>query len=273
MYNKELLLQGSLPPLETVEFNELRSELVVKDTRSLNIENFKHTAAKHFANNKSNQLSGFDAFKQLDIVVGCQQFIDNLISKNGLSGLQIFEHDYHYYKMLNPNIKYVTVDNLSSNKPLLLALPFPGHLDKHRDIKKIIDICNHKNIDVHLDCAWLVSAFDIDFDFDQPCIKSFAMSFSKAYCLHWNKVGIRWTRDLDPTDTITILNQTNAINRLSLYVAQTYMKKFPIDYLCKKHIQQYFEICNELKLRPSKIIHACFSIDWKQLFGLKKFFY
>ena len=61
--------------------------------------------------------------------------------------LEIFEHDYHYYKLLDPNIKYVTVDNLSSNKPLLLALPFPGHLDKHRDIKKIIDILEtYKNV-------------------------------------------------------------------------------------------------------------------------------
>ena len=273
MYKRESLITDKLPPLDDKEFDTIRKNIKVPDCRDLDIDLFKQTAAEHFFNTSMNKLHGVEAFVHQDVIVGCQQYIDNLISKNGLDGLQIFEHDYHYYKLLDPNIKYVTVDNLSSNKPLLLALPFPGHLDKHRDIKKIIDICNHKNIDVHLDCAWLVSAFDIDFDFDQPCIKSFAMSFSKAYCLHWNKVGIRWTRDLDPTDTITILNQTNAINRLSLYVAQTYMKKFPIDYLCKKHIQQYFEICNELKLRPSKIIHACFSIDWKQLLGLKKFFY
>ena len=273
MYNKELLLKGSLPPLETVEFNELRSELVVKDTRSLNIENFKHMAAKHFSNNKSNRLSGFDAFKQLDIVVGCQQFIDNLISKNGLSGLQIFEHDYHYYKMLDPNIKYVTLDTLTPDKPLLIAMAFPGHLGKHRQMDQIIDTCNKKNIDVHIDCSWLVSAFDIDFDFDQPCIKSFAMSFSKAYGLHWNKVGIRWSRKEDKHDTVTILNRTDAVSRATLFIAQQYMDRFPIDHLCSKYKDEYFKICKDLRLRPSNIIHACFSIDRSVLFGMKNFFY
>ena len=71
--------------------------------------------------------------------------IDNLISKNGLTGLQIFEHDYHYYKMLNPVIKYVTVDTLEANKPLLIAMPFPGHLGIHREMDNILKICNEKS--------------------------------------------------------------------------------------------------------------------------------
>ena len=204
---------------------------------------------------------------------GQQQYVDNLISKNGLDGLQIFEHDYHYYKMLNPAIKYVTVDTLEANKPLVIAMPFPGHLGIHREMVNILKICNEKNIDVHLDCAWLVSAFDIEFNFDQPCIKSFAMSFSKAYSLHWNKVGIRWSRETDLQDTVTILNNTGAVSRLTLYVAKQYMERFPIDYLCQKYnLIKYFKICRELKLRPSNIIHACFSIDRKFLYGLNNYF-
>ena len=273
MYNKELLIKDSLPPLSTVLFDELRSTINVPDCRDIDLAVFKKDAIEHFKNTTVNNLTGFDAFPQHDIIVGCQQYIDNLISKNGLDGLQIFEHDYHYYKMLNPAIKYVTVDTLEANKPLVIAMPFPGHLGIHREMVNILKICNEKNIDVHLDCAWLVSAFDIEFNFDQPCIKSFAMSFSKAYSLHWNKVGIRWSRETDLQDTVTILNNTGAVSRLTLYVAKQYMERFPIDYLCQKYnLIKYFKICRELKLRPSNIIHACFSIDWKYLYGLRNYF-
>ena len=272
MYNKDKLLEFSLPPLDTEEFDKLRSEITVPDVRELDLEQFKNNTAKHFAKNDSNLLTGFDAFPHRDIIVGCQQYIDNLISKNGLNGLQIFEHDYHYYKKLQPDIKYATLETLDNTRPLLMALPFPGHLGKHRSLDQILAVCNEKGIDVHLDCSWLVSAFDVEFNFDQPCIKSFAMSFSKAYCLHWNKVGIRWSREQDQRDTVTILNQTHALSRHTLYIAQKYMESFPIDYLCQKHKEEYFKICKSLKLRPSNIIHACFSMDRMKLYGLKNFF-
>lgn len=273
MYNKKLLITDSLPPLNDKEFDDLRSQIKVPDCRSINLDDFKSKAVKHFSNTTVNNLSGFESFPQHDITVGCQQYIDNLISKKGIKGLQIFKHDYHYYQKIDPMIEYVTVDTLRSDKPLIIALPFPGHLGTHRSMEEILDVCNKKNIDVHLDCAWLVSAFDITFDFNQPCVKSFAMSFSKAYSLHWNKVAIRWSRQVDQHDGITILNKSGSISRLSLYVANEYMDRFSIDHLCKKNMKKYYDVCKELKLRPSNIIHACFSIDRSKLYGLKNFFY
>ena len=273
MYNKQLLLEDYFPPLNCKEFDQLRTEIVVPDIRHLDQSLFKKRLAKHFQHNDSNRLTGFDAFPQNDIILGCQQYIDNLISKKGLDGLQIFEHDYHYYKKLNTKIKYVTVDTLESKKPLLIAMPFPGHLQTHRQMEEILEVCESKSIDVHIDCAWLSAAFDINFNFDRPCVKSFAMSFSKSYHLHWNKIGIRWSRITDNSDAITIQNNVGGISNFNLYVAGKYMEKFPIDHLCKKYKDEYFKICRTLKLRPSNIIHACFSIDRKFLYGLKNFFY
>ncbi len=272
MYNKEKLIHPALPPLDTEEFDNLRAAITVPDVRDFDIGKFKSSAAQHFTNNDSNRLSGFESFPQKDLIVGCQQYVDNLISKNGINGLQIFEHDYHYYQRVNPDIKYVTLDTLDNTKPVLMAMPFPGHLGKHRNLEKIIAVCNERNIDLHLDCAWLVAAFDIEFNFNQPCIKSFAMSFSKAYSLSWNKVGVRWSREKNNQDTITILNETNALSKHTLYVAKQYMDRFPIDYVCKKYKNEYFKICQSLKLRPSNIIHACFSIERSKLYGLKNFF-
>ena len=114
MYNKELLIKNGLPPLSTEAFDELRANINVPDCRTLDLDVFKKEAVEHFKNTTMNRLTGFDAFPNHDIVVGCQQYIDNLISKNGLEGLQVFEHDYHYYRTLNPAIKYVTVDTLTA---------------------------------------------------------------------------------------------------------------------------------------------------------------
>ena len=102
MYNKELLIKDGLPPLRIDAFDTLRASISVPDCRTLDLEVFKKEAVEHFKKTTVNRLTGFDAFPNHDIVAGCQQYIDNLISKNGLEGLQIFEHDYHYYKTLNP---------------------------------------------------------------------------------------------------------------------------------------------------------------------------
>ena len=235
MYKRELLIKDGLPPLETKLLNSIRKdyfEQSQKDCKTINYEEF--TARFEFAIQSSDQNTffGFTAFPHKDVIIGCQHYIDNLISKSGLNNLQIFEHDYHYYKKLNPNIKYVTVDTLQTGKPLLIALPFPGHLGIHRQMDEILRICNEKHIDVHLDCAWMMSAFDIDFSFSQPCIKSFAMSLSKAYALNWNKVGVRWSRNIDETDSITIMNKSNMIPKSLLSIAEYYMDHLPVDYLC-----------------------------------------
>ena len=272
MYKKDKLTHPEMPPLNPSEFDQLRKDIIIPDVRNLDYSEFKSQIEAHFKETTVNDLEGFDSFPSHDIILGCQNYVDNLISKNGIGGLQIFEHDYGYYKKICPGITYTTTENLVPGKPLLIAMPFPGHLGIHRQMTEILQICTDKCIDVHLDCAWLTSAFDINFNFDQPCIKSFAMSFSKAYGLHWNKIGLRWSRTRDQTDSITILNNSSAISKANLYVATRYMQKFSIDHLVKKYKTQYLDICKDLKLRPINIIHACFSLDRKFLYGMKKFF-
>ena len=80
MYNKELLI-NDVPPLTTVLFDELRSTITVPDCRDINLAVFKKDTVEHFKNTTVNKLTGFDAFPQHDIIAGCQQYVDNLISK------------------------------------------------------------------------------------------------------------------------------------------------------------------------------------------------
>ena len=275
MFDKKDLITGKLPVLKTELLQDIRRSYFQsqqKDCADIEYGKFVQRIEKHFKDNTQNRLTGFDSFKQKDIIMGCQHYIDCLIGRYGLDNIQIFEHDYHYYHKIKPGIKYTTLDTMRDDAPVLIAMPHPGHLGMHKDMAKIIETCNQRGIDVHVDCSWLVASFDIDFDFDQPCIKSFAMSFSKAYALHWNKIGLRWSREKDNTDSITFLNEAEAIPKTLLSVAEYYMDRLPIDYLCNTFKDKYFEVCKSLKLRPANVIHACFSIDRRTLYGLKNFF-
>jgi hypothetical protein len=204
--------------------------------------------------------------------MGCHHFIDNLILTHGLDNIQILQHDYRYYSRLNPNIVYSVPGKLTPRVPLLIAAPFPGYLDLHPQWQDIIDECNNKSIDVHVDGAWLGAATDIVIDLGEPCVKSFAQSLSKGLGLGWNRVGLRWSKNLSQTDSISIMNRFNMIPQMLIRVGLSAMKQIPVDYLWDTYNDEYYKICTALKLRPSKIIHAAKSLDRTKLYGLKNFF-
>jgi hypothetical protein len=96
------------------------------------------------------------------------------------------------------------------------------------------------------------------------------MSLSKAYGMGWNRIGLRWSKQYDDYDSITIMNKANMIHKLSYQIGCFYLDNFSLDHLVNKYKAQYDVICKDLKLRPSNIIHAAFSIDRSQLYGVKE---
>jgi hypothetical protein len=233
------------------------------------MQEFIQLTKKYFQSSSYNKLLHLDQFLYEDVTMGCQHFIDNLILQHGINNIQILEHDYKYYSRLNPNISYATVGNLTSCKPLLIAAPFPGALDLHRQWHCIIDECNQKNIEVHIDAAWLSSAKDICIDLSHTCIKSICISLSKGLGLDWNRVGVRWSREYNKSDSISILNQFQMIPELLVRTGILALKTVPVDYLWTKYYDEYHNICKSLYLRPTNIIHAAMSIDRKTFYGLK----
>ena len=49
-----------------------------------------------------------------------------------------------------------------------------------------------------------------------------------------------------------------------------YLEHFALDHIVQTYKLNYDELCKELKLRPSNIIHAAFSLDRSKLYGLQK---
>lgn len=268
MFDKNLLIADKLPPLCDSHILELSRASTVSPDCEWDYTAWLERASVWLMASKYRNIKGLESFNHTQIVMGCNHYIDNLLIKHGQQGIQIFEHDYGYYKKLNPKRTWTTVETLEAGKPLLMAMPFPGHLDVHRDMNTILDRCDALNIPVHLDGAWLPASFDIEFDFNRPCIHSFATSFSKAVDLGWNRIGVRWSKTLED-DNIRLFNESKMIPMATLGIADYFMQHTTVDYFIDRYLDQYYNCCTELRLRPSKIIHAAMTIDRRKLLGLK----
>jgi len=257
MRNKELfdlLETGKKNLIEDAEINAYAKTFALENYKDIDIETVKKTIADAMINNPSNNIKGHEKFSNKEFIIGVTQFIDNLIMQHGINGLQILEHDYMYYKRLNPGIKFAQIGNLKPSIPLIISMPFAGHCDIHKNMKEILTECLEKNIPVHLDCAWLSCAEGIDFDVDHPTIKSFACSLSKAYSLGWNRIGIRWSKKIDSNDSITIYNQFSMYNDSLCKIGYHMVKKFPINFYWQKYKDLYLKGCRETFTFPTKII-------------------
>ena len=275
MYSNTELLTGKLPTLTDSLFVSFYQDVIHgnKIYQGANYrEQFLQLAQEYFLSSKINTLFGLESIESTDIILGCHHFIDNLIMKYGIQGLQLFEHDYKYYSRLDPNITYSQIGELVPGKPLLIAAPFPGALDLHWQWSTLLDECDQKTIPVHIDGAWFSSAKNIYLDLTRPCIQSIGISLSKGLGLDWNRIGVRWSKTYDETDSVTIMNNFNMIPKLLIHTGIAALETIPVDYLWNKYGNQYQEICQKLYLRPTNIIHAALSVDRKTLYGLRNCF-
>ena len=212
---------------------------------------FKKTFVEWLKNHKYSTFDGIDAFSVRHVIQGCTHFIDDLYQRCG--DIQTFEKDYKYHWRLNNNIKYATIDNLDSNKELLIAMPFPYYGDVHPGMYDILDKCYDLGIPVHVDSAWISCIRDIEFDFNHPAIQTFGISLSKAG-IGGNRVGVRFARK-EPEGSITLINNFNMNQQPLMYIGICFMEKFGPEYFWSKYENKYFKVCEDFNLTPTKTVH------------------
>ena len=227
------------------------------------IGSFEKSLSKH----EFITVKGLDLFKQKDVIIGCQHFIDQLIMTHGLNNLQLLEDGYNYYKRLNPKIKYVTADTMEPGKPLVLEHPFPSFGDSHPNYNEIIAKANQTGVDVYLDCAWLPTSWGIDLDLTEPCIKGMCMSLSKPFGLHWSRIGVRWLKDTT-YDTIAIENEFRMVSFPNIMLGVYYLDRFPMDYLIKKYKNTYLGLCDKHRLTPTGNIMGALTKETRNMVGV-----
>lgn len=211
---------------------------------------FKTTAHNYFNSSILNDLKGLDNFNRIDIINGCTQYIDNLYMQGPV---QTVTGDYRYHSRLN--LGYIKdVGSLIPDIPLIIAMPFPRTGNMHDNMQELLDECKKKNIDVHVDGAWVSCCRDIVFDYNHSAIKSVAISLSKGLGLGWNRVGLRYTREFKQ-DSITIMNDYRMNLRATVKIGLHFLHNLPVDYLWNKYGESYYKVCKDFDLTPTKSIY------------------
>ena len=216
-------------------------------------EDFKKVFVEWLDNHTLNNITGYNEFHHRDLCVGCTQFIDDLYMRCGTNGIQILENDYKYHWRLNPDIVYVDVDTLDSNRELIIAMPFPYFGDVHPQMTEVLNKCAELDIPVHVDSAWLGCSRDITFDYDHPAIKTFCISLSKGG-LGGNRIALRFARNR-PDGAITIMNDFNMNCQSLAWLGIKFMKELGPEYFWKKYEKEYYQVCKDFNLEPTKAIH------------------
>jgi len=243
---------------------DIRKQIVsgkIQDTTTNYNQEFIKLFDDYIHTSKCFDLKNIELFNEKEIVIGCHHYIDSIIMSNGIGNVQVLEHEYKYYEKLNPNWQWAVPGNLLENKPLIIATPFPGYLDLHPSFFDILDEAHRKNIDVHLDCAWISCSKNIAIDVSHPSIKSIGISLSKGYGASWNRIGVRYTKEKIFSDPITIFNNASMCPESCVRNGISLLKHVPIDYMWNKYEDKYLSLIDRYNLEEGKILFAAYGKD------------
>ena len=244
------MIQDQAVPLRDqflIDLVQTAKSLDFKDNHEL-INAFKEAVYDWIFNSPANSLTP-KPHATAEIIQGCTQYIDSLYMQGACQHL---DGDYAYHSRLGHSPRQV--GQLTAHVPLIMAMPFPLYGGVHPQYADILEECKSKNIDIHIDAAWLSSAHNIKFDFSQAQIKSYAVSLSKGMGLGWNRIGVRWSQP-NASDSITIMNQYDMLPRACVFIGLHYLRSVPKNYLWSTYEQAYYQVCEEFSLTPTNSIH------------------
>lgn len=263
--NYDEILSSKLIPLVDAKLANVQIHWFKSEQKQYTAIQFINLADEWFKSTKQNNLIGWEKYDCLDVIMGCTHYIESIIIKYGWNGFQILPDDYAYYGLMG---KFgVEQGNLSPNIPLLLSLPNWKYCDLRPEWDELLKECEQKNIDIHIDMAWITTSRDINMDLSHPNIKSFAMSLSK-YNMQWNRIGLRWSRQRT-MDSITMFNHyygnvNNGVISCGVYA----MQNIPRDYTWDTYGEKHHEICTKYNLAETKFIHVAKKPGDDQPYGI-----
>lgn len=263
MYNPDLLKPNTIDMLRDDFLNNIQQQICTGTitTKNYNYKQahaeFKDLFHNYVENNGRFSLINLNRFSNREIIVGCHHYLDGLLIKYG-NKLQVLEHDYKYYSRLDPDRIWSNPGELLPDQPLVIATPFPGYLGLHPDFSDILAEAKEKRIDVHLDGAWLSCSTGISVDVGADCIASIGISLSKGYAASWNRIGLRYTRTIDPHDPITIYDSSTMCPKPVVVAGIQLLKNVPVNYMWDTYGDSYNNIVKYFDLTPGNILFAAY---------------
>ena len=243
-------LDKVLRPVQDDYLSSLKEAWYNESQKPITHDDFVDKASNWFKSTKINNLQGWDKFPCVDVIMGCTHFIESLASKHKWN-IQILEKEYAYYTVMGK--KHTEVGQLEAGKPLIVSLPNYYYGDRP-DWEDVLKECEQKDIDIHVDCAWVTASKGFNFNFDHPNIKSFAMSMSK-YNFSWNRIGLRWSRQRT-MDSCSLISAQKKYNELTTACGSYMMDNIPRDYAWEQYGDTVEQICKELDLIPTMYFYV-----------------
>lgn len=243
-------ISTTLIPCVDENIRNLKEKFFNESQKNPDRDTFIEFSNEWFLSSKLNDINGIELFPNKDIIIGCTQYIESLCLKYSWN-IQVLPEEYGYYNVMGK--PYTEPGQLQPNIPLIISIPNwkHGHRPEWNDVLKE---CEEKNIDVHIDGAWLTVAKDIKLDLDHPNIKSFAMSISK-YIGSWNRVGLRWCKQRS-LDTITMFNVQGKYNQPLTSCGHFIMNNIERDYGWNTYGKKYDQVCKDYKLKASNFFYV-----------------
>lgn len=246
--------------IEDEKIKKIKHDFFQQPQKNISKAEFIEFASHWFLSTKLNSIKGIEQFPHVDITIGCTNFIENICLKNKWN-VQVLPDEYSYYALMGKT--HTNVGQFEPKIPLIVSMPNWRH-GKHNNWQDILNECQEKQIDIHLDCAWLTASKDIDIDLTHPCIKSVGMSISK-YIGSWNRVGLRWSKSRT-IDSITLLNEREKYNETLTSCGYHVMRNLPRDYGWNTYGEKYKKIVQDNNLEATNFFYVAKRQD--QLVGL-----
>jgi len=254
----------SIHEKETVDF--VRSAF--KPFAKPNVKKFINDYAHWMKQGHS--LDGIDQYKHLAFANGTTEVMDKFYMQNTHRRLRLWKGEYFYHQIVareNFYNRFAWIDDgpIMDMDVVVVSLPFANTGTIPEDFDRVMRLCEHRNVNVLIDMAYINISKPISVNLNYDCIKVIATSLSKVFPVETHRIGLRLMKDyLDDSLQAYIDQETPYVNTNSINLGQELIEKFPNDYIVNKYSALQEQYCHKLNVTPSDCV--IFGIDHENLY-------
>ncbi len=202
--------------------------------------------------------SGLESFSEKYICNGNTDAINHVFLQKKFNKVYTLDNEYSYYGYLCQQLgieKVIftanSIDKITQDDIVFISIPnsYDGSIGER---STIVQQLQERNINLFIDVAYcgLTSPFKIHIANAGNTI--FAFSFSKTLGLSFNRIAVCFANR--PIPGLEVMNKIGYVNLSGARIATHLMKNVDCDYIYKKYITQYDQICQTKQLSVTDCI-------------------
>lgn len=216
-----------------------------------------------FVKNSNNNLQGFDQFGSLAFSLGTTNTFDIFTASHPTRRLVSFKGEYIYHNIMQRTLYGHTItlshaDEIQTNDYVVLSCPFADTGEEHPEMTEILERCDDLNVPLLLDMAYINVSEGIEINLEHDCIEALTTSLSKVFPLGYVRVGMRMKKN-NIDDGLDMTTSSDWVNKLGIGISNYVLDRFDSNFLTRKYRQQQIDMCEHLKILPSKSV--IFGVD------------